>query len=309
MNNIKIIGSLTVGSYSTWAMWTAASMYNICDHIICINGGLNLDDENNLEKIVPLERERQQLKQIDIENKITQILPTKEILKKVIDNKTELLRGGNMTLSYKLAYQYAQNQGWNINNTYILKLDSDEILHHEVTRDRLINLTNKYNYKGFRISMFSEFYREWDKCTGLPDDQTNDAPLFFCNPNASTTGQGSPLVGDQHPIYDLWSYHMRSICPDDVDEYDYFYKRFFYHCWGPNSIMELQENKELNRKLTIEEIKKIAHEKATPTINSEGKTREHFLDKDENVDKRFPPHKPKVVTIGAKKYIEEGWPK
>ncbi len=305
---MKIIAISTCGSYPAWLKWGVASIYNAVDKIIIVNGGIDVNNPQIGDNI-PLQRELQQLKKIDINKKISQIRPIEESIIKLLGrdldwSKCERGRARNITLAFQAAYHSRAD--------WIYKFDSDQICDESFTRENLENLANnEEDVTGYRFAEYADFHRTWDQVNALPNNFTDDGSIYFkASKNAWAVGGGSPVhFRDQYEIFDMRTFHMRSICPDDVDEYDYFYKRFFYHTWGPNSIMELPVNRKEGRKLSIDEIKKIAHDKAVSMINSKGKTREHFLDKDGLIDRRFPPHKPKVVTIGAKKYIEEGWPK
>lgn len=304
IDKIKIVGVMPTGSYNSWEMWCCASMYNVVDSIICVNGGISVSSPDQGGNI-PLERAVRQLKEIDVDNKIKQIQPNIKHTRKFRVGKDEAGRAGNIELCFRYAYSYANEKGWDLGNTWVLKMDSDETLESDVTRGRLLSLIHENpKIKGFRIAMYSDFYREWGKCVGLPDDFTNDAAVFFNNPDAYSVGQGSPCVGSQEPAYDIRSYHLRSICPPDLDEYTYFFERFYYHLWGPNSIMELPENRDLGRKLSDEEIRNKAIDKALNTMKSYGHTKEHF-----NNDERFPPGKPLVVELGPLEYIKQGYPR
>jgi len=295
---MKIIGVTTCGAYESWTQWTIASIYNIVDEIIVINGGIDVNDPDGPDNI-PLTREVRQLKDIDIEQKITQIKPHWDKVKFAKKESCEAGRGRNISLAFQ--YAYAAGADW------IYKLDSDQLVDN-ITREELNDLSeagNRLGISGYRFAEYADFFRVYDRAQALPDNFTDDGSLFFkANKQAWATGQGSPVhYSDQREIHDLRTFHMRRIHPPDLNEYIYHYKRFYYHLFGPNSIMELGENKTLGRKLTHAEITKKAKAQTKSLMTSEGHLRTHFN------SEKFPPYKPKVVEIGCKKYIKKGYPK
>ncbi len=295
---MKIIGVSTCGSYESWAKWAIASLYNIVDEIIVINGGIDVNDPDGPDNI-PLTREVRQLKEIDVKQKITQIKPSWDKVKFAKKETCEAGRGRNISLAFQ--YAYAAGADW------IYKIDADQLVDN-ITREELNDLSeagNRLGISGYRFAEYADFFRVYDKAQALPNNFTDDGSLFFkANKQAWATGQGSPVnYCDQKEIHDLRTFHMRRIHPPDLNEYIYHYKRFYYHLFGPNSIMELGENKTLGRKLTHDEIVKKAKEQTKSLMSSQGHLRDHFK------SEKFPPGKPKVVIMGCKKYIKKGYPK
>ena len=293
---MKIIGVTCCGAYESWLKWTVASIYNMVDEIIVINGGIDINDPDGPDNI-PLAREIRQLKDIDVEQKITQIKPSWDKVKFAKKETCEAGRGRNISLAFQ--YAYAAGADW------IYKLDSDQIVHN-ITRENLDDLSesgDRLGITGYRFAEYADFFRRYDRAQALPDNFTDDGSLFFkANKQAWATGQGSPVhYSDQREIHDLRTFHMRRINPPDLNEYIYHYKRFYYHLWGPNSILELGENKTLGRKLTHEEIVKKAKAQTKALITSCGKPKSHFS------SEKFPPHKPKIIDMGCKEFIKQGY--
>lgn len=295
---MKIIGVTTTGSYESWTKWSIASIYNSVDEIIVINGGIDINDPDGPDNI-PLQRELKQLKEIDIKNKIQQIKPDWKNVKFAKKESCEAGRGRNISLAFQYAYKAGAD--------WIYKLDSDQIAEN-ITKGELDDLAeagDRLGISGYRFAEYADFFREYDKAQALPDNFTDDGSLFFkANKQAWATGQGSPVhYCDQREVHDLRTFHMRRIHPPDLNEHTYHYRRFFYHTFGPNSIMELPDNKKLGRKLIHEEITKMAKAQTKSLMNSKGHDRFYFN------SEKFPPGKPLVVKMGCKNYIKKGFPK
>lgn len=299
---MKITAVSTCGTYHSWLRWGVASIYNTVDKIIIINGGYEVGHPEKGDNI-PLLRELQQLKDIDIDNKILQVKPTNErlvqLLGKDLDwSKCEAGRARNITLAFQLAYHDGAD--------WVLKFDSDQIFDDSFTRDALEALAVNDDVSGYRFAEYADFYRAWDRIQAFPGNFTDDGTLFFkANRKAWAVGGGSPVhYSDQREIHDMRSFHMRRITPPDVDEYEYHYRRLWYHTYGPNSIGEWREDGKV-KKLTLEEVKERATIAANAMMSSEGHPKEHFT---ENLH-MFPPGKPPVVEIGPEAYIAKGLPK
>lgn len=305
---MKITAVTTVGTYYSWAMWGCASIYNSVDNIIVINGGFNPDDIQDGDNI-PLQRELKQLKEIDIDAKITQIRPMEETLKKLLKReldweRCEKGRARNITLAFQLAYHTGAD--------WVLKFDSDQVFDESFTREALEDLANNVsNISGFRFAEYADFYRDWGRVQAFPGKFTDDGTLFFkAHKDAWAVGGGSPVhYSDQHEIHDMRSFHMRRIAPPDVDEYDYHYKRLWYHIFGPNSVGEWREDGKVVR-LTEEQIVERAEKAANDLLCNPGHTKKYFRDcgNFENKLHMFPPNKPPVVAIGPIEYIKKGLP-
>jgi hypothetical protein len=188
----------------------------------------------------------------------------------------------------------------------IILHNSDQIFDESFTREGLEDLANGIgNIDGYRFAEYADFYRAWDRVQAFPHNFTDDGTLFFkASKKAWAVGGGSPVhYREQREIHDMRSFHMRRISPPDVDEYEYHYRRLWYHTYGPNSIGEWREDGKV-KKLTLEEVKERATIAADAMMSSEGHPKEYFT---ENLH-MFPPGKPPVVEIGPETYIMRGLP-
>lgn len=307
MNKIEIIGITTCGTYPAWTSHTIASFYNHVDKIIVVNAGYNIYNPES-GAIHPLSRDHDQIKELDINNKIFEFNPIQSTIDKIFDTsctkgKDEYGRSTNMTLSTQIAYGSFSIQ--NGKNNWILKLDNDQIL-YPITRNQLNSIIEQYpNKTGFRFAQYADYYHDFEHIGTLPDEFTNDGSLLYkALPNQSYSGQGSPgnINVNQHEIYTIQTSHMRRISPPDIDKYEYFFKRYWYHTYGPNSIMEHDYNRKTGKVLTNEMILKIAHDEAIETLKNKG-TNITSLQK----DNRIPYLPPLVCTMSPLEYIKEGY--
>lgn len=304
-SNIEIVGVTTCGTYPSWVEYTVGSFYNHVDKIVVINSGY---DVNNPEKgaYVRLEREHLALKEIDIHNKIIEITPSIEDINELFSSlcnfdKDEFGRTTNITLSTKIAESLDMSSD---KIKYILKLDSDQIL-YQITRNELENVIRDNPTKtGFRFAQLADYYHDFEHIGALPDMITNDGSLFYKSmENQRYCGQGSPVTNvDQHEILTIKTSHMRRITPPNANIYEHFYKRQWYHTFGPNSINEHGYNRENNKKLTLEQIQKIAHYDAIYIMKDSG-----TLIKKLPFDERIPYKPPLICKMTPLEYIKKGY--
>ena len=306
-NNIEIIGITTCGTYPSWTSYTVASFYNHVDKIIVVNAGYDIENPES-GAIHPLLRDHKQLKELDVDNKIIEYTPIQDDINRLfktscIKEKDEYGRSTSMTLATQLAYKSFTIP--NSKNNWILKLDNDQIL-YQINRNQLTDIIKKYpNKTGFRFAQYADYTHDFEHLAGtsLPDEFTNDGALFYrANLNQSYGGQGSPsrINVDQYPIYNIRTSHMRRIAPPDVDKYEYFFKRYWYHTFGPNSINEHSYNRINGKKLTLSEISKIANDEALATIN-QNVIHINDIPKDE----RIPYFPPLVCRMTPLEYIKK----
>lgn len=307
MNNLEIIGITTCGTYPSWADYTIASFYNNVDKIVVVNGGYDI---NHPEKgaLIPLEREHELIKEIDILNKIIEVNPTQEQIDQIFNTtcklgKDEFGRSTNMTLATQIAHNLPTDD--KNKKRYILKADSDQIF-YQFTRKQLIYLIHLYpSTTGFRFAQYADYYHDFEHIGSLPDEFTNDGALFHLSiENQGYCGQGSPgyLKVEQQPIHSIRTSHMRRINPTDVDPYEYHFKRLWYHTYGPNSIDELGYNRETGKRLTNEQIIEIAHKTAVSILQERGKHINEF-----KFDIRVPYEPPLVCIMNPLEYIKKGF--
>lgn len=305
-DNIEIIGITTCGTYPCWLDYTISSFYNHVNKVIVVNAGYDIKYPEK-GALIPLKREHELIKKIDINNKIIEINPTQEQIDELfssicIKDKDEFGRSTNMTLSNKIAYELPNPDN---KIRYVLKLDSDQIL-YKLKENSLIDLIIKYpNDNGFRFAQYAGFNNSFDYIDYIPDEFTNDGSLLYeLKPNQGYVGQGSPgnIHVNQHQIYTIKTSHMRKITPPNVDPYEHYFKRLWYHTYAPNLINEHPYNKNTGKKLTLEQIQKISHDETISNLKSKG-IYIHSLPKDE----RIPYNPPLVCQITPLEYIKKGY--
>ena len=312
IDNTEIIGISTCGTYPSWIDYTVASFYNSVDRVVVINSGYDVYAPES-GPIHRLEREHNLLERIDVDNKIIEYTLTQQDFDRLFTTvckygKDECGRAGNITFATKIATNLPINIDKNLKSKrrWIIKLDSDQIL-YQISRNQLINLTVQYpNKTGFRFAQYADYNYDFEHISGrgLPDEFTNDGAMFYKSlPNQMYGAQGSPGTHvDQKEIYDIRTSHMRRISPSDVDKYEYFFKRFWYHTFGPNTIGEHPYNRTSGKKLTLDEISKIAHDNTLEIIKQPG-----FYIYDLPKDERIPYTPPLVCTMTPLEYIKKGY--
>lgn len=304
-NNIEIIGVTTCGTYPSWVDHTVSSFYNHVDKVVVINAGYDIQHPEK-GALVRLEREHNLLQKIDIDNKIIEFTPTQEDVDNLYntlcrEGKDEYGRTSNITFSTKIANEIPNPDNKLI---YILKLDSDQVL-YQITKEQLTNvIKNNPRKTGFRFAQLADYYHNFEHIGALPDMITNDGSLFYKSmPNQRYCGQGSPITNvDQHELTSIKTSHMRRITPPGVDVYEHFYTRQWYHTFGPNSINEHGYNRENNKKLTLEQIQKIAHNDAIHIMKDKGNLITNLP-----YDERIPYEPPLVCKMTPLEYIKKGY--
>ena len=311
-NEIEIIGISTCGSYESWIDYTVASLYNHVDKIVVVNSGYNIYHPES-GTVHRLEREHSLLQKIDIHNKILEVNPTQSDIDKLFnttcqEGKDEHGRAGNITLATTTAHNLdnknKNNKNKNNKQRWILKADSDQIF-YEFKRSDLENLIKQYPKKsGFRFAQCADFYHDFEHIAeGLPDEFTNDGALFYQTKNNQRYGgQGSPDTHvDQQPIYTIKTVHMRRINPPDIESYKYHFKRFWYHTFAPDSIMECDYNRKTGKRMTNEQIIEIAHNETISILRNKGRIISEIP-----YDIRIPFEIPLVCKLGPMTYIKSG---
>lgn len=303
--DIEIIGINTCGTYPSWVDHGVATIYNHVDKIVVINAGYDIEHPE-LGALFPLQRDHDNLKKIDIHNKIIEVTPTKEKIDSLFSrlcarDKDEFGRATNITLATQVAHEIPTSG----KKRYILKFDSDQIFQN-LTRKQLEDVINSHpNVGGFRFAQYADYLHDLDHTTGsVPDEFTNDGALLYVDlPDQRYGGQGSPNIGtDQFPIYSIRTFHMRRINPPGIDPYEYHFKRFWYHLYAPNSIKELSYNRETGKQYTNEQIIDMAHKEAIAMVRNKGALISSLAK-----DERVPYEKPKVCILTPIEYVKQGY--
>jgi len=145
---MKLAGILTVGTYySPWIPYTIASIYQICDFMVIVNGGYDIKNPNKNEYNIPLEKVIKDIASLDIKGKIIEI---KGFTVEDIEHKAPLMTQAEASkqgmvqtgailvwrgnwfdmrgLGLTLANETAVKRGANM----ILKIDSDQVCYRDV---------------------------------------------------------------------------------------------------------------------------------------------------------------------------------
>lgn len=300
---MKIVGISTIGTYPNHIAWGVASLYHVCDQFLIINGGFDVEDLNK-GCDVPLEREKHQLKDIDIAGKIVQVKSGWDKVNGISLKREEAGRGRNMTQAVQYA---AKKMGADV----VVKFDSDNIIDPDsISRDMVEKLLTEAPDIGRRFGQYElegDFYHFGNMPSWAPEDDqnwpsSNDAPqIYRPAPTDWYVGGGAPVVSAHIiPHQRFISYHVRNVAPHGVDPYEYFYKRFWYHTYAPWTTGELKDEK----LKTYEDVVKMAKEKAERAANIDVSKLNKI---GSNNDPKAPPAViPRVITIkNPKKWIEE----
>lgn len=304
-----IIGISTVGTYWSHIDATIASMYHLCDKIIVANGGYDINNPDRGDNI-PVERDKDLIKDVDIYNKVQQIKPTWKGVKNIQKGRSEAGRDRNMSLVVQAAYKLGAD--------IVLKIDADEIIGNNVERadlEYLYKQSSKSGYNkvkvGYRFGMWElwgDFYHYQQLPSWASEDNkhypsSNDAPQFY-KPNIDDWYiGGSPVVKTAIiPYQKLLSYHVRSVPPTDVDPFEYFYRRYWYHYYFPMIAERERGDREFD--LTLEDISRKAKEDAYSSAKI-CETKQGLSRIDPNaIDPRVPKETPLVISLGPKEYIK-----
>ena len=285
----KVIGFTATGTYPSHTDLCVASLYFICDEIIVINGGYDVDNVD-LGDTIPIERDKKLLKEMDIDNKITQIKPSWEAatpihkgMKLINPEKDEGGRSRNLTHGVQAAIRRGAD--------LVIKIDADECLDlRTIDREKILALypnisigkspkiTNQGHVLGFRLGMY-ECHGDFYHFNGMPSwaaedsndgPSSNDAPqIYHPYPTDYYGGGGAPAVKSHIiPKQDFHAFHVRSVVPHGVDPFEYFYKRYWYHTYAPwlsgetrpsnlKNLDDIKKHAEKRAKAAVEELKNI----------------------------------------------------
>ncbi len=294
----KITGVTSCGTYETHVDYTIASLYHLVDNVIVINGGYDVKDIESGDNI-PTERDTQLLKGMDVDKKITIFKPSWKGLLKMERGRDEAGRARNLSFASQAAYK--------LGSEWLFKVDSDTMLHHNITREDLEYLIEKsqngqYGYRFGQYELCGDYEHYHGVPTHAPEDSkdypsSNDAPLFYkCRKDDWYVGGGAPVTtASVVPYQKLTCYHARSCPPPNCEPYDYFYKRFWYH----SVIPQYTEDPNFDISSLEEEIVRKAKGHVEMALHPEKLNKVGDSD-----DPRIPKEKPLVIEMGTKAYIQ-----
>jgi len=295
----KIIAFTAVGSYpSFWLEYGVASVYNVVDEIMVVNGGLQgyskpaLSNDN-----YPLKREHEVLKDLDIDKKIVEMPASWDYAYPVCQKGREELRARNLTIGMLSAY----NRGAD----WILKFDSDQVFYTSVKQIR--DLAEKKEHLGYIFWNYTDFVGDLYHIDGIKEEGTSDGSQFYRKGACQGYGgQGAPRIVEQFPHPEIKTAHLRRVVPENISEkekYQFYFDRSLYHIWSQNEINEHPINRNEGRKLTFEEMRSMAEGEAKHNAKSIGK---YHVDGVKHPNVAICP--PAVCLMSPSAYVKGGHP-
>lgn len=309
---VRIIGSTCVGSFSSpWLEYCVASVYNVVDQVVVANGGyerLNPTVDNKM-----LERESKALKEIDVNGKITEVKGDWKFAK-FVNPERDTIAARNMSIGIQTAFARGAEA--------ILEFKCDQIFYKSVkllrTLDERIELQKRTGmvgsvtvltkHSGYQFWEYTNFVGDlWSVPEKLKDKGCDDGPRFF-KPTETDyfSGQGQPAIRAEQFCTDLiQAAHMRDVYPEKYSkaEWEQFgYERAWAHLSCQNAVMEHAINREQGRKMTPEEIEKIARASGRGIATQKGVPL-HSIN-----DPRSAKAPPLAALTEPLQYIKQGYP-
>jgi len=290
-----IVAVTTIGTYTApWVEYGVASIYNVADAVLVVNGGYDINDPSIDDKM--LQRESKALRRIDIHNKITEVHGTWDKAKRV-DPEKEDLRARN----WAIAYQHELTQSANA----VLGIHGDQAFYPSAISIPSVNLNL---YSGYQFFMYEDFYYDLHHILHMPpekqkQDPCSDAPIYWRpHPQDTSWRQGSPKINaDQFPCHVVKAAHLRQIAPEGYDLKQILFERYWHHNYGTSRIGEHPAGK-----LTLDQVIEIAKQQAKSVASGDGKI--SIYDKRVRDRLTTPPRPPPVCLTDPLKYVEEGEP-
>jgi len=232
-----ITGICAVGTYyPIWFPYTIASIYNIVDEIVVVNGGIDLKQKNpNPEELVPLEQVTKDIERLDIDNKIVEVRHDEvEVEHKMLlttqyeANLKKLahwydLRGLNLTLANEVAVKRGAK--------FILKIDSDQVVYRDamgLRNERKALILYQYEFAGPVGHPKINFLVD-----PLPDSPFNDSCFIYpARKDQFYGGGGAPALGVvREPTDRYHCAHLRYAYPywmQREEALKHFYERMWF---------------------------------------------------------------------------------
>lgn len=246
----KLVGILACGTfYCPWTPFCIASIYNVVDELIIVNGGYDMNSPSIDEHNVPLEQVSRDIEKLDVDSKIVEVknysiddLTHKFVVTTQRRADSEGLeewfdvRGLNITLANEIAVKRGA--------TDILKIDSDQVCYADVTARNLdIVIGGKHPFKLRQESNGCIFHQTefvGDCGEGLqnhlylpkPSSAYNDSVFMY---HASLSdyylGGGGPMIGPRENTDKYHCAHLRHANPawlSREEKLEHFYGRFWF---------------------------------------------------------------------------------
>ena len=246
----KLAGILACGTfYSPWTPFCIASIYDVVDELVIVNGGYDMGSPDINEYNVPLEQVTKDIEVLDVDSKIVEVRDfsiddlghTFEVSTQRRADREGLeewfdVRGLNITLANELAVAMGA--------TDILKIDSDQVCYSDVTAsnpDIVVGGEHPFNLKQESNGcIFHQTEFVGDCGVGLqnylflpkPSNAYNDS-VFTYRASASDyyLGGGGPMVGPRENTNSYHCAHLRHANPawlSREEKLEHFYGRFWF---------------------------------------------------------------------------------
>lgn len=293
---INIVASTCIGTFtSPWLEYAIASIYNIVDEVIVVNGGYDINNPSVNNK--KLERESKAIKEIDINGKITEVLGDWKLVK-YANPETETVAARNMSMGVQVAYYR--------NPDAILEIKCDQVFYPTAKRIPYLDLNQHSGYQFWEYTYFiGNLFQVFNEIK--PRGCDDGARLFRPSETDYYNGQGQPIIrAEQFCVDFIQTGHLKLVYPDKYtkeEKLQFAYERAWGHLMCQNSIGEHAVNVKEGRKLTLEEIDKMARDAAKGVVNAKGIPL-HLVN-----DPRSPKEPPPICLFkDPVKYIKRGYP-
>lgn len=245
-----------------------------------------------------VERESKVIKEIDVNGKITEVRGDWGLVK-YAKPETETVAARNMSIGIQVAYYRRPDA--------VLEIKCDQVFYPTAKRLPFLDLNQHSGYQFWEFT--NQVYNLFQVPKELKHQGCDDgARLFRPSETDYYMGQGQPMLSAEQFCVDfIQTGHMRLIYPDKYtkeEKLQFAYERAWAHLMCQNSINEHPINQQEGRKLTSEEIEKMARDSARGVVESKGIPL-HLVD-----DPRSPKHPPSICLLeDPVEYIKRGYPK
>jgi len=260
-----IVGIMCCGSYySPWTPYTIASIYPVCDKIVVVNAGFDLDNPDPNENEVPLEQVSEDIDHLDIQGKIIEVTDFSDMKRRfpVMTEKEAKekgaslwfdLRGRNMTRASEVAYKLGAKK--------VLRIDTDQACYRDVLK--LLKPSFKEgNWIFYQYEFVGDVGGELHFLTYPPPASPfNDSVYYYSISEEDWyVGGLAPVIrADRVPCLDIHCAHLRYANPvwlSEEEKFRHFYYRFLYHLWTNEFAAFTDELKTKARKMAEEALKR-----------------------------------------------------
>lgn len=191
---MKITGITSIGTfYVPWIKYTIKSIYDVCDEIIVVNVGYDLENPKE-NQFIKLQQVSDDIKQIDDNGKIIEVNELNVIHQKPLmwQKEADSKHVHEWYDIVGLGFTKANEEAYRRGADYILKFDSDQVCYDDVKNIKNLN-DNVYFYQyEFAGSIGNDAYF----LTNRPDNKPHDNAVYFYKSNDRQwyAGSGAPCL-------------------------------------------------------------------------------------------------------------------